>query len=81
MNCAATVRTGFGNGTATYKINDGDDFKVDIRAKDFPNAGPNGEFRVYTVWGDVTKPERLQRAVENLLIERGVERRRIIINT
>lgn len=76
----AALRQGFSAGTADYNISDGDDFRVQIRAKDFPDAGPNGEFRVYRVDGDITKPARLKAAICNLLISRGVDRRRIVIN-
>lgn len=74
------LKVGFPDAAADYKISDGDDFRVTIRAKDFPNSGENGQFRVYAVYGDITKPARLQKAIENLLIERGIQRREIVIN-
>lgn len=76
----AQRKAAFVNSAADYKISDGDDFKVTINAKDFPDAGEHGQFRVYKVYGDITKPERLRKAIENLLIERGIERREIQIN-
>ena len=66
--------TPFVAGTADYRISDGDDFTVTISAKDFPERN---EFRVYNVYGDVTKPDRLQAAIGNLLTERGVDSRTI----
>lgn len=71
------LKTGFSDSAADYKISDGDDFRVTINAKDFPKAG---EFRVYRVWGDITKPKRLEAAIRNLLIERGVGERTIKVS-
>jgi hypothetical protein len=70
----------FPDAAADYRISDGEDFTVTVNAKDFPKAGPDGEFRVYRVYGDVTKPRRLEAALGNLLASRGVQRRAIRVS-
>lgn len=72
----AQRKAAFVESAADYKISDGDDFRVTINAKDFPQQG---HFRVYRVYGDITQPERLHRAINNLLTERGVGNRRITV--
>lgn len=67
----------FPDAAADYQVADGEDFRVRINAKDFP---ARGEFRVYRVWGDVTKPARLKAAIGNLLAERGVAERRVRVS-
>ncbi len=64
---------------AFHQITHGD-YRAEIRAKDFPNAGDAGEFRVYAVHGDITRQDDLKAAVCNLLSDHGIGRRRIIIN-
>lgn len=71
---------GFSDSTQIYRIDDGPDFRAEIRAKDFPSRGPNGTFRVYAVYGDVTKPDRLTSAIGRLLVSRGITRRRIEVS-
>lgn len=73
-------KTAFPRCVADFKITDGAGYRADIRAKDFPEAGENGEFRVYRVEGDVTKPAALKAAIFQLLEKHGVQRRRVIIN-
>lgn len=70
-------KAAFVDSAADYKISDGDDFRVTINAKDFP---ARQVFRVYRVFGDITQPERLHRAINNLLTERGVGNRRIKVS-
>lgn len=71
-------RAAFIESAANYKIKDGD-YVADINAKDFPDRGPHGVFRVYRVYGDITRTDRLKAAIGNLLTERGIDRRRIEI--
>lgn len=71
-----TRKAAFVNSAADYRINEGD-YRATINAKDFPEKE---EFRVYRVFGDVTKPGLLKAAICNLLIERGVQRRKIVIS-
>lgn len=75
----AALKEGFSAGTSDYKVQ-ADDYIATIRAKDFPNAGEHGEFRVYAIYGDITRPDDLQTAIGNLLTERGIQKRTIIIN-
>jgi hypothetical protein len=80
MPRANARKTALPDCVSTFECRDGDDFKVDIRAKDFPNAGENGEFRVYNVYGDVTKPQRLMKAIGNMLADAGIQNRRVVVN-
>lgn len=65
--------------TSTFHL-DHDGYVGQIRAKDWPKAGPNGEFRVYAIHGDVTRPEALKEAIFQLLRDHGIGRRRVVIN-
>lgn len=67
----------FISSAADYRIADGDDFRATISAKDFPERG---EFRVYRVYGDINRPERLKAAICNLLAERGIDKRRVLLS-
>lgn len=69
-------KTAFVGSASDYDIVDGD-FRVTINAKDFPEKDV---FRVYRVYGDITKPDRLQAAIGNLLVERGVQSRKIEVS-
>ena len=73
-------KTTFPQAVTEYRVSDGAGYIATVRAKDFPDAGDHGEFRVYTVFGDVTKPQALETALHNLMTDHGVERRKIIIN-
>lgn len=68
--------TAFPQCVANFRIDDRAGYVADIRAKDFPKRGV---FRVYRIEGDVTKPEALQTALQNLMMDHGVEKRRIEI--
>ena len=70
-------KAAFVESAADYKISDGNDFRVTINAKDFPERRV---FRVYRVYGDITQPNRLHQAINNLLTERGVGNRRIEVS-
>lgn len=69
-------KTAFPQCVSEFRVDDGAGFVARVRAKDFPERGI---FRVYRVEGDVTKPEALETALHNLMIEHGVEKRRIEI--
>lgn len=60
---------------SNVRISDGD-FIAAIDAKDFPACG---EFRVYRVMGDVTRPHRLKAAISNMLAERGIGERKVVV--
>lgn len=63
------------NTLRNHRIED-EDFVATISAKDFPERG---EFRVYRVCGDVTRPNHLKAAIRNLLAGHGIGERRVQI--
>lgn len=79
MSTIATVNKTLPKSRRSFDIDDGNGYRAKILAKDFPNFGDHGEFRVYRIYGDINNQRAFQNAIFRFLASYDVERRKVVL--